>query len=179
MKDFTWTGLQATYNCITMDPHKRILSALGNSPVRRNLFGPIDREQLQVEYQAALQKDLDEACQRWGFDFISDKPLENSDFQWEGIPNSKVPLLHRSCMLSLGHADGQREAAATPRGRGRVGPPQSEKENIPCSPERCVLNLEKTPERREETKLKRKQTNITDFYQSKRRVVWIPRKSGE
>ncbi|XP_042353372.1 cyclin-dependent kinase inhibitor 1 isoform X2 [Plectropomus leopardus] len=166
-----------------MATHKRILSALANGPARRNLFGPVDREQLQAEYQAALRKDLDEACQRWGFDFFSDKPLERSDFQWEGIPGTKVPLLYRSCMLSVGHAGGQRAAEATvkPKG-GRASSIQSEKENIPTSRQRCALNvenLEKTPEKRESTGLKRKQTNITDFYQAKRRVVGMPRKSGE
>lgn len=127
-----------------------------------------------------MRKDLEEASSRWGFDFILDKPLESSDFQWEGIPGAKVPLLYRSCMLDQGRVECQRVAkeVVTPKG-GRGGPPQSEKENIPCSPERYALDLEKTPEKRENTGLKRKQTNITDFYQAKRRVVWMPRKSGE
>ncbi|XP_074491020.1 cyclin-dependent kinase inhibitor 1 isoform X1 [Sebastes fasciatus] len=168
--------------CRTMATHKRSPSARGNGPTRRNLFGPVDREQLQVEYQAALQRDLEDACQRWGFDFISDTPLESSDFQWESVPDTKMPLLYRSCLLGLGHAGGQRAAEAEPNdggGGGRVGLRQSVKENIPCSPQRCVLDLEKTPESRENTGLKRKQTNITDFYQAKRRVVGMPRKSGE
>lgn len=172
-----------TENCRMMATHKRILSTMGNGPTRRNLFGPVDREQLQVEYQAALRKDLEEASLRWGFDFVSDKPLESSDFQWEGIPGTKVPLLYRSCMLGLGKAEGQRvaEVKVSPKA-AKVGPSQNEKENIPLSPERRVLkleNLEKTPEKRENTGLKRKQTNITDFYQAKRRVVGMPRKSGE
>lgn len=166
-----------------MATHKQILSALGNGPARRNLFGPVDKEQLQVEYQAALQKDLEEASSRWGFDFISDKPLESSDFQWEGIPGDKVPLLYRSCMLVRGQTEGLMVAVegVTPKG-GRVGQPwskSSEKENIPCSPDRHVRDVEKTPEKRENTGLKRKQTNITDFFQAKRRMVGMPRKSGE
>lgn len=163
-----------------MATHKRILCSLGNGPTRRNLFGPVDREQLSVEYQAALRKDLEEASRRWGFDFISDKPLESSDFQWEGVPGTKVPLLYRSCMFGLGLAPGHSEveAAVYPKA-GRVGPSESEKENILRTPERCTYNLEKTPEKRESTGLKRKQTNITDFYQAKRRVVGMPRKSGE
>ncbi|KAG7244537.1 hypothetical protein INR49_029556 [Caranx melampygus] len=168
-----------SYPCGLMATNKRILSSLGNGPTRRNLFGPVDRELLQVEYQAALQKDLEEAAQRWGYDFISDKPLENSNFQWEGIPGTKVPLVYRSCMLGVGQS--LAEAKISPKG-GRVEPPQSEKENIPGTPERCVLNLkilEKTPEKRENAAVKRKQTNITDFYQAKRRVVGMPRKSGE
>lgn len=148
-----------------MATHKRILCAMGNGPTRRNLFGPVDREQLQVEYQAALRKDLEEASQRWGFDFISETPLKGSEFQWEGIPGTKVPLLYRSCMLGLGQAESHRaaEETVTPSG-GWVGSPQSEKENIPHTPERCALNLEKTPEKHESAVLKRKQTNITGTY---------------
>lgn len=150
--------------CRIMSTHKQILSTLGNGPTRRNLFGPVDREQLQEEYKAALRKDLEEASKRWGFDFMSDKPLESSDFQWEGIPGAKVPLLYRPCKLGLGQAEGQRvaEAAVTPK-KGRVQP-QNDKENIPCSPERiarCIEKVEKTPEKRENRGLKRKQTNIT------------------
>ncbi|KAM7402094.1 hypothetical protein PAMP_017362 [Pampus punctatissimus] len=149
-----------------MTTHKGILSTLGNGPTRRSLFGPVDREQLHVEYQAAMRKDLEEASKRWGFDFISDKPLESSDFQWEGVPGTKVPLLYRSCMLDLVQEEGQRavEAKVSPKG-GRVGPPQSDKENIPLNLKRYALNLEnleKTPKKRENTGLKRKQTNITD-----------------
>ncbi|XP_073324669.1 cyclin-dependent kinase inhibitor 1 isoform X2 [Pagrus major] len=166
-----------------MATHKRILSSLGNGPTRRSLFGPVDREQLQAEYKAALRKDLEEASKRWGFDFKSDKPLDSSDFQWEDIPGAKVPLLYRSCKLGLGKAEGQRAdvSAVTPK-RGRVQPKQNEKENIPCSPERialCLEKIEKTPQKRENKGLKRKQTNLTDFYQAKRRVVGMPRKSGE
>ncbi|CAJ1050959.1 cyclin-dependent kinase inhibitor 1 isoform X1 [Xyrichtys novacula] len=169
--------------CRVMALSKRILSSLGNGPARRVLFGPVDREQLKVEYQAALQKDLEEASQRWGFDFFSDKPLESSDFQWEGVPGTKVPLLYRSCP-DIGQAGGQKaaRAAVSPK-EGKMGSRQSRKENIPRTPERCTSynleKLEKTPERRRNTGLKRKQTNITDFYQAKRRVVGMPLKSGE
>ncbi|XP_070702339.1 cyclin-dependent kinase inhibitor 1 [Pempheris klunzingeri] len=164
-----------------MATHKRILTPPRKGPTRRSLFGPVDREQLQMEYQAALRKDLEETSLRWGFDFISDKPLDSSDFQWEAIPGTKVPLLYRSCLLE--QAEGQRapEAAVTPK-RGRVGLAESEKENIPCTPEKCAFNLEnmeKTPGRRESGGLKRKQTNITDFYPAKRKMVGMPRKSGE
>ncbi|KAF3689847.1 Cyclin-dependent kinase inhibitor 1 [Channa argus] len=166
-----------------MATHGRILSVLKKGPARRNLFGPVDREQLQVEYQNALQKDLEEASQRWGFDFILDKPLESSDFQWEGISGTKVPLLYRSHVLYRGDAKGQRVAEATVNPtQGRAETSQSEKENVPHTPERCLLNLEnleKTPEKGENAGVKRKQTNLTDFYQAKRRVVWMPRKSGE
>ncbi|CAL9704694.1 unnamed protein product [Knipowitschia caucasica] len=166
--------------CKTMAAHKQILGTLGNGPTRRTLFGPVDREQLQLEYQAALWKDLEEASKRWGFDFLRDKPLNSSTFQWEGIPASKVPLLYRSCIL--GQADGGHTASAVSHKRGWAETSHCDKENIPHSPERCSLHMEKfeqTPERGDCRGLKRKQTNIKDFFQAKRRVVEKPRKSGE
>lgn len=163
-----------------MAAHKRILGTLGNGPTRRNLFGPVDRDQLQMEYQAALRKDLEEASVRWGYDFFQDKPLNSNDFQWEGIPGVKVPLLYRSC--ALGQEDSKAVAEVVSHKRGWAASPRSEKENIPRTPKRRLLdleNLEKTPERGDSSGTKRKQTNITDFYQAKKRVVGKPRKSGE
>ncbi|XP_035008978.1 cyclin-dependent kinase inhibitor 1 isoform X1 [Hippoglossus stenolepis] len=169
--------------CRIMDAHKCILSSVGKGPARRNLFGPVDREQLQMDYQAALRKDLEEASRHWGFDFISNKPLESSHFQWEGIPGTEMPLFYRSCMLGLGQTEGQRSAEGkVATKRARTEPLQNDKENNPGSPNTCELNLknfEKTPEIGENAGAKRKQTNLTDFYQAKRRMVWMPRKSGE
>ncbi|XP_040059275.1 cyclin-dependent kinase inhibitor 1 isoform X2 [Gasterosteus aculeatus] len=164
--DLSWTTFNSL-NCRTMAGDEVTMSTRRNGTARRNLFGPLDREQLQVEHRAALRSDLEAACHRWGFDFLSDKPLENSDFQWEGVPATNVPLLYRSCMHG---------------GQGAAVKPQDKKENAPCSPEGCSpsqQNLEETPRRRDNTGLKRKQTNITDFYHAKRRVVGLPRKSGE
>ncbi|XP_015231547.1 PREDICTED: cyclin-dependent kinase inhibitor 1-like isoform X1 [Cyprinodon variegatus] len=167
--------------CRTMATHMSMLSPLrGNRRTRRNLFGPVDRDQLQMEYKAALGKDLDEVSRRWGFDFRSDKPLERSDFEWEGIAEARVPLLYRSCVLAGGQAEGLRMGGA-PLVRG-TKEARMQKENIPQTPEKCATELEgleRTPEKTDKAGLKRKQTNITDFYQAKRRVVWMPRKSGQ
>lgn len=146
-----------------MAGQKRILGTPVNGRVRRSLFGPVDRVQLQVEYQAALRKDVEEASKRWGFDFIANKPMENSNFQWESVPGSKVPLVYRSCMLDPQQPEKAAEATPKPK-RSRASASPNEKENIPCSPQRRPKDmeiLEKTPVKRESTGLKRKQTNIT------------------
>lgn len=149
------------YQCRVMASHKPMLSPLGgNRRTRRNLFGPVDRDQLQVEYRAALRKDLDEASRRWGFDFKSDTPLEGSEFKWEGIPETRVPLLYRSCVLAVGQTEGLRlTGAAALTKTARV-----EKENIPQTPEKWPVELEgleRTPEKDDKAGEKRKQTNIT------------------
>ncbi|KAM9814008.1 cyclin-dependent kinase inhibitor 1 [Neosynchiropus ocellatus] len=154
-----------------------ILTSRGHGPVRRNLFGPVDSKQLKAEYRAALRKDIEEASQRWGYDFISDKPLESSEFQWEGIPGTKVPVIYRPCMLGVGRA-----AGTAGHHKGGRAAALREKENIPENTDNLVSNLkngERTPKKENKSGLKRKQTNITDFYQAKRRMVMMPRKSGE
>ncbi|XP_055725463.1 cyclin-dependent kinase inhibitor 1-like isoform X2 [Salvelinus fontinalis] len=165
----------------TMASRKRILSSLGKGPARRNLFGPVDHEQLQQEYQNALRRDLEDACHRWGFDFLSEKPLAGGDFQWEGVLGTKLPLLYQPCLLGQGEA--QREGGLTAiTGGVRAGPLHRGKENIPCTPEKCGANhqnLEKTPDKKENTNPKTKQTNLTDFYQAKKRVVGTQCKSGQ
>ncbi|XP_075893241.1 cyclin-dependent kinase inhibitor 1 isoform X1 [Nelusetta ayraudi] len=180
--------------CKDMASNKRVLGALRNGPlrngpVRRNLFGPVDREQLRRDYQAALRKDLEEASTRWSFDFIRDQPLKNGDFQWEGVAGAKVPLLYRSRVPNVEVPEGRpAQAAAEPEAKRKdvaqsETESESEKENnVPGSPRRRAVNLlkqEKTPKKDGREGLKRKQTNITDFYEAKKRVVWMPRKSGE
>ncbi|XP_047204040.1 cyclin-dependent kinase inhibitor 1 [Girardinichthys multiradiatus] len=165
--------------CGVMASHKLMLSSLGgNRPVRRNLFGPVDQDQLWIEFQAILRKDLDDMSKRWGFDFKSDKPLESSDFKWTSIPETRVPLHYRSCMLAVGQSEGLRLADRVVLTKTvRI-----KKENIPQMPEKCAIELEgleRTSEKGDKAGLKRKQTNITDFYQAKRRVVGMPTKSGE
>ncbi|XP_034143020.1 cyclin-dependent kinase inhibitor 1 [Esox lucius] len=156
----------------TMASRTSVLTYLGESSARRNLFGPVDHEQLQQEYQDALNRDLEAACYRWGFDFRSEKPLAQGHFQWDGVPEAGVPLLYRP---------------ADSAGLVWVGLSHCGRENISCTPVKYrgnCHNLEETPEKEEnknsnENGLKRKQTNLTDFYQSKKRVVGTPRKSGQ
>ncbi|XP_064161428.1 cyclin-dependent kinase inhibitor 1 isoform X1 [Anguilla rostrata] len=163
--------------CRTMSTiNKRILTALGNGPTCRRLFGPVDREQLREECRNLLRKDLEDASRRWGFDFATETPMEGGDFQWEGVVGARVPALYRSRLV--GSADARRPGASA--SRAASGP--TDKENVPCTPTRCQTqpqNLEMTPEKNHSQRLKRKQTNITDFYQAKRRVVGTPRKSGQ
>ncbi|XP_077460013.1 cyclin-dependent kinase inhibitor 1 isoform X2 [Stigmatopora argus] len=158
---------------------KRTLTFVGQRPTRRNLFGPVDREQLQADYQDALRRDLEEASQRWSFDFASDKPLACGPFKWESVPDATVPLLYRTRVV--GKAVGQKVTQVTPSPKkSRTASSECEKENVPGSKlEKCPFNVEKTPKRKENAGLKRRQTNITDFYQAKRRVVGLSLESNK
>ncbi|NXL52923.1 CDN1B inhibitor, partial [Podilymbus podiceps] len=49
---------------------------------RRNLFGPVDHEQLQQDFQRMLRSSVEGAQQKWNFDFLRDRPAEGL-LQWE------------------------------------------------------------------------------------------------
>ncbi|XP_048872473.1 cyclin-dependent kinase inhibitor 1-like [Brienomyrus brachyistius] len=146
-----------------MSSEKNFPMAHGKGQARRRLFGPVDHELLQVDYQTALNRELEDARRRWGFDFLTETPLEGSCFIWEGVSGSMLPSLYRSSRI--------------PQETGL-----NIKENVSRIPERYIsrsLTLEQTSEKNQAGKMKRKQTSITDFYKSKRRMVATPRKSGQ
>lgn len=128
-----------------MSNEKNFPMASGKGRARRRLFGPVDHELLRVEYQNALNRELEDARYRWGFDFLTETPLEGSDFIWDGISGSKLPLLYRPSKI--------------PQETGL-----NSKENISRTPEMYIsltLALEQTPEKNQAGKMKRKQTSIT------------------
>ncbi|NWX39474.1 CDN1A inhibitor, partial [Steatornis caripensis] len=53
-----------------------------SSKVCRNLFGPMDHQQLQNDFENLLRQHLAEAQQRWNFNFETETPLEGH-FKWE------------------------------------------------------------------------------------------------
>ncbi|XP_054892908.1 cyclin-dependent kinase inhibitor 1-like [Poeciliopsis prolifica] len=53
--------------------------------VCRNLFGPVDHDQLQQDLQLKLKEMMSQDSQRWNYNFQSEKP-QLGRFQWEEIP---------------------------------------------------------------------------------------------
>ncbi|XP_062899759.1 cyclin-dependent kinase inhibitor 1-like [Mobula hypostoma] len=118
--------------------------AAKNRSVRRNLFGPVDRQQLQSELETELRIGLQAAARRWAFDFEAERPLPG-DMQWEAVPNQDVPSFYRMvCVASLMNPLRSREGV-------EMGTPSAEKKPV-------------LPHGR-----KRRQALITDFYVMKRR----------
>ena len=160
--------------CRTMETHTPILGLRRKGPAQRSLFGPVDRERLRADCQAALRRDLEEASRRWGFDFVSDRPLEQGDFHWEGVPSAKVPLLYRPSPLGSEQEEEEEEHRASGGTTGGTAQPGTMGLSVGTShynSRECVTDdvgvpspvpvMEKTPEKDENVKLKRKQTNIT------------------
>lgn len=67
-------------------------------PVRRNLFGPVDHNQLQQDFERLLHMSVEVANKRWNFDFQREKPGSGSSIEWEELRCQDVPAFYRSCM---------------------------------------------------------------------------------
>ncbi|KAI5617831.1 cyclin-dependent kinase inhibitor 1D [Silurus asotus] len=69
--------------------------------VRRNLFGPVDHQQLQQDFHKFMCMRLEVAKQRWNFDFQGERPTPGS-VQWEEVRCQDVPTFYHSCVMRLG-----------------------------------------------------------------------------
>ncbi|KAF7693538.1 hypothetical protein HF521_008854 [Silurus meridionalis] len=127
------------------------------------LFGKVDHEQLQRDYTLLMRTELEDASRRWSFDFTTNRPLVGGDFEWVVLPESRVPFVYQD-----------RTIVVKPQSKAVEPASDHTKEDVPKTPEQCDENTHSA----EKHTLKRKQTNITDFYQAKRRVV-TTRKTGQ
>ncbi|XP_068018491.1 cyclin-dependent kinase inhibitor 1B-like [Melanerpes formicivorus] len=81
-------------------PRKKMEQRLGKrAQVQRNLFGPIDREQLQQDFEHVLHSSVEGAQQKWNFDFLQDVPVEGL-LQWEELEGCEVPAFYHSSMIA-------------------------------------------------------------------------------
>lgn len=111
-----------------------------SSKVCRNLFGPVDHDQLQNDFEDLLRQHLEEARHRWNFNFETETPLEGH-FKWERVllaeqPSQEILNLGKAtnseCRSSLAHkvpskdhlGGSHAEASQQSSEFGRAGSPQ-------------------------------------------------------
>lgn len=130
-------------------------------PVRRNLFGPVDHQQLQQDFQRVLHVGVEIANKRWNFDFQRDKPGPSPDIEWEKMNCFEVPTFYRSCIRPKRPGVGSKRRS--PSSSGDESPvssnSSSEEEYFEVTTRKCY----RVPSG------KRKQAIITDFFKVKRR----------
>ncbi|KAG7473829.1 hypothetical protein MATL_G00100150 [Megalops atlanticus] len=63
------------------------------SSVCRNLFGPIDHDELDRELKSELREICDRDQRRWNFNFESDTPL-SGEYDWEEAPVATTPVFY-------------------------------------------------------------------------------------
>ncbi|KAM7397051.1 hypothetical protein PAMP_020049 [Pampus punctatissimus] len=62
--------------------------------VCRNLFGPVDHDELSRDMKAKLREISERDQQRWNFNFEANTPLDG-DYKWEEIPVDKSPAFYQ------------------------------------------------------------------------------------
>lgn len=129
---------------------------------QRNLFGPVDHEQLHWDFQHMLRSNIEVAQQKWNFDFLQDVPMEGF-LQWEELGGHEVPAFYHSCVVResrrpLWHLHQplcREEKAHQLTLAALVEKPKASKQT----------GAGKVPEGK-----KRRQTSLTDYYSGKKRV---------
>ncbi|XP_026167565.1 cyclin dependent kinase inhibitor 1Bb [Mastacembelus armatus] len=60
----------------------------------RNLFGPVDHEELKGDLKRHLREMEEAASAKWGFDFANHTPMANGRFQWELVDCRNIPSFY-------------------------------------------------------------------------------------
>ncbi|KAM8750586.1 cyclin-dependent kinase inhibitor 1C [Acanthopagrus latus] len=76
--------------------------------VCRNLFGPVDHEELSRDMKTKMREISERDQQRWNFNFETNTPLDG-DYEWEEVPVEKTPVLYQDSVQ-----DGRTSVPATP-----------------------------------------------------------------
>ncbi|XP_029010659.1 cyclin-dependent kinase inhibitor 1B [Betta splendens] len=76
--------------------------------VCRNLFGPVDHDELNQEMKSKMREISERDQQRWNFNFETNTPL-NGDYEWEEVPVDKTPVFYRDSVQN-----GRTRVPATP-----------------------------------------------------------------
>ncbi|XP_066488309.1 cyclin-dependent kinase inhibitor 1-like [Tiliqua scincoides] len=129
------------------------------SHVRRNLFGPVDHDHLQQEFQRMLYASMEKAKRRWNFDFVQEMPAEGL-LQWEELQDREVPTFYHACVVGGARKPLQpvnRFVAKEARAQhtGKVKPQRAKK----------------MPKKKSLAGKKRRDTFLTDYYSAKKKQI--------
>lgn len=92
---------------------KPMTSSISLARVKRDLFGPVDKQESKnfIDRQLAAQNDV--LSKKWGFDFTAGEPLQNHEqYQWERVPPTSAPACF-SGMVTLTRVAHQLPQSAT------------------------------------------------------------------
>ncbi|KAM4573717.1 uncharacterized protein cdkn1cb [Odontesthes bonariensis] len=103
--------------------------------VCRNLFGPVDHDELSRDMKAKLREISDRDQQRWNFNFEANTPL-NGDYEWEEVAVDKTPAFYQD--------SAQNERSRVPATPAKQRP--SSDSALPETPQADVLERLAAPE---------------------------------
>ncbi|XP_051545800.1 cyclin-dependent kinase inhibitor 1B [Myxocyprinus asiaticus] len=135
-----------------------ILPLLKRTSTCRNLFGPVDHDELKRELTSKLREMSERDQLRWNFNFSDGQPLDG-DFKWEESPSEDCPAFYRETAVSKGPLmdlpTTETFAQFAPNCGGRSA---SENQADKCNPRKTVVRTKRLTNLR-----------ITDFYGKRRK----------
>ncbi|XP_005997637.1 cyclin-dependent kinase inhibitor 1B [Latimeria chalumnae] len=96
--------------------------------VCKNLFGPVDHEELSRDLKKRLQEISEMDRRRWSFDFDTETPLEGGEYEWEEVDATSMPAFY---------------AEAVHIGNNKLSVPVRSRLGMDSAPKDC--NQESTP----------------------------------
>ncbi|XP_047453317.1 cyclin-dependent kinase inhibitor 1C [Mugil cephalus] len=166
--------------------------------VCRNLFGPVDHDELSREMKAKMREMSERDQQRWNFNFETNTPLDG-DYEWKTVTADETPVFYQDSVQDdrirvpatpvKQHPSSDTDLPETPRldVLERLAVPESS--STPCSGEvnqenrTDKLNSGKSTQRqvqcarRKRTATTDNNTHITDFFVKRKRPA--DRKSND
>ncbi|XP_028288029.1 cyclin-dependent kinase inhibitor 1C-like [Parambassis ranga] len=103
--------------------------------VCRNLFGPVDHDELSREMKSSLREISERDQQRWNFNFETNTPLDG-EYEWEKVTVDKTPTFYQDSVQT-----GRSRVPATP-----VKQRPSSESALPETPRMDVLERLAVPE---------------------------------
>uniref|UniRef100_A0A673CC56 Cyclin-dependent kinase inhibitor domain-containing protein n=1 Tax=Sphaeramia orbicularis TaxID=375764 RepID=A0A673CC56_9TELE len=143
--------------------------SLRKQSVCRNLFGPVDHEQLRRDLRQKMKEMTERDSRRWNFNFHSDTPLPGS-FEWEQIPADGGFALYRESTQMKEEEEEDRLQDCEEENQGGNQENCSSISNTPKGP------AEATPVRRKRVHIKcarrsrDQDARIPDFFVKRRRT---------
>ncbi|KPP66871.1 hypothetical protein Z043_114585 [Scleropages formosus] len=61
----------------------------------RNLFGPLDHEELNRDLKGRLREMEEAASAKWSFDFVKHRPIPNGPFEWQAVDSDLLPDFYK------------------------------------------------------------------------------------
>lgn len=89
------SNVQLTSSALERLVARRTFPLHRRTGVCRNLFGPVDHEELSREMKDRLREISERDQQKWNFNFEANTPLVG-DYEWEEVPVDKTPVFYQS-----------------------------------------------------------------------------------
>lgn len=92
-KNLEMSNVQLSNSALERLVARRTFPLHKRTSVCRNLFGPVDHDELSREMKSKLREISERDQQRWNFDFESNRPLDG-DYKWEEVPVDNTPVFY-------------------------------------------------------------------------------------